>query len=97
MAEAISVTVKIVGSEKKISNKNPAAPRAYWISKAYVDAPGMLFPQAIETMVFDAENLLAPGDYTVPMSFPVKDNRLSVQLDYSAARPVVLNTNTKAA
>jgi hypothetical protein len=88
MAQPVSVLVKIVGTEKKTSNKNPVAPKNFWITSAYVDAPGMLFPQATEIFVGDAENILAPGDYTVPLKFPVKDNRLSVELDFSAARPV---------
>lgn len=87
MAQPVSVLVKIVGTEKKISNKTPGAPKSFWITSAYVDAPGMLFPQATEIFVGDAENILAPGDYTVPLKFPVKDNRLSVELDFSAARP----------
>jgi len=88
MAQPVSVLVKIVSTEKKTSNKNPAAPKSFWITSAYVDAPGMLFPQATEIFVGDAENILAPGDYSVPLKFPIKDNRLSVELDFSAARPV---------
>lgn len=87
MASPLSVAVIVVGTQQKTSNKNPAAPKAFWITSAYVDMPGMQFPQAVELFVGDVTQVLAPGNYIVPCSFPIKDNRPSVELDLSAARP----------
>lgn len=88
MSQIVSCPLKVVSTEKKTSSKNPAAPKTFWITKAYVQAPGMLFPQATEIFVGDAENILAPGDYVVDLSFSIKENRLSVELGFQAARPV---------
>lgn len=91
MAKPLNVAVKVIGTEPKISNKNPAAPKPFWITSAYVDMPGMMFPQAVELYVGDVTKVLAPGDYFVPCLFPIKDNRPSVELDLSAARPALKN------
>jgi len=87
MAQPLNVAIKVIGTVQKVSNKNPAAPKTFWITSAYVDMPGMMFPQAIELFVGDVTNVLAPGDYFVPCQFPIKENRPSVELDLSAARP----------
>lgn len=84
----LSVPLIVVGTTAKTSNKNPAAPKAFWITSAYVSMPGMKFPQAVELFVGDVTQVLTPGDYLVPVNFAVKDNRPSVELDLVSARPV---------
>lgn len=88
MSQALTAPLIVVGTEQKTSNKNPQAPKTFWITSGYVHLPGMLFPQAVELFVGDVTKVLTPGDYVVPLTFAVKDNRPSVELDLSAARPV---------
>lgn len=88
MTVPLSVPLLVVGTVQKTSNKNPAAPKAFWITSAYVSLPGMKFPQACELFVGDVTQVLTPGDYMVPVNFAIKDNRPAVELDLVSARPV---------
>jgi len=85
----LSVLLTVVATIQRVSTKNPAAPKIFHITSAYVQAPGMLFPQATELFVGDPTQILVPGEYSVPVKFSIKDNRLAVELDLSAARLVL--------
>lgn len=84
----LSIPLLVVGTVQKTSNKNPAAPKSFWITSAYASFPGMKFPQACELFVGDVTQVLTPGDYMVPVNFTIKDNRPHTELDLVAARPV---------
>lgn len=95
MNPILLVPVKIVSTEAKVSNKNPAAPKNFWITSLYAQLPGMLYPQACEQFIGDVTKVLPPGDYLIPVKFSIKDKRPNLdELDFSAAQPV---TASKAA
>lgn len=83
------VVVEFTGKSRNgVSKKDPAAPKPYWILEAYAQFPGSLYPQACEFFTFDAAAVKPAGFYEIPLAFPIKDGRASVEMDLTAARPL---------
>ncbi|MFS2127444.1 hypothetical protein [Pseudomonas sp. Pseusp97] len=90
-----TVVVEFTGKNRNgVSKKDPANPKPYWIMEAYAQFPGSLYPQACEFFTTDAAAVKAAGFFEIPLAFPIKDGRASVEMDLSAATP--LQTKTAA-
>jgi hypothetical protein len=87
-AEHLSVHVEFTGKTKNgVSTKSGTA-KPWWIMEAYAQFPGERYPQALEVFTFDAQQVRTAGFYEVPVAFKRDDGRVSMELDYLAARPV---------
>lgn len=89
MTQAISLKIEFTGENRAVvSNKNPAAPKTFYILGAYAELPGKKYPQAIEIFCGNPADIKPAGVYMVPLIATVKDNRPAFELDISAATPV---------
>lgn len=87
-SDHLSVNVEFTGKAKNgVSTKSGSA-KPFWIMEAFAQFPGERYPQALEVFTFDPQQVKTAGFYDVPVAFKRDDGRVSMELDYSAARPV---------
>lgn len=86
MAASLTARVHFTGENKQGTSK---AGNFYCMQKAYVQLPGIPFPQAITLYEGDASKVKQAGQYDVPLVFEIKEGRdVTVTLDLSGSVPV---------
>jgi hypothetical protein len=77
----LSVRVESLGTFKSLkSSKPPYNP--FMLGDAFLYIPGIKHPQLIQYFASDANDVLAPGLYDVPVELTAKDGRPSFNLQY---------------
>lgn len=80
----MDLKVEVEGIKKSGVSKSNTP---YFILACYVMLPGVRHPQACDLF---SDKALNPGTYDVPAAFSIKENRPSMEMKLSEARPVKL-------
>lgn len=76
-----TVRVESLGTFKSLkSSKPPFNP--FMLGDAFLYVPGIKHPQMIQYFASDANDILPPGLYEIPVSISVKDGRPSFALSF---------------